>query len=87
MKTYGIDYLSIDNYLFDVRLALQKKHCIDEAIALVDPLQWYITTGRASVLFLHRLVAVRPFMVARRLEASGSVDEVMDRIRKLIGME
>ena len=54
---------------------------VDTAIREIAPLDWYIRTGRASVDFLRRFIAAKPFMIARRLHKGGSDQEIIDRIR------
>ena len=67
-------------------MAVQKRCAcyISTAESLVEPLEWYVKTGRASCDFLHRLIKVKPFMIARRVAEGGSTDEVMDRIKSLV---
>lgn len=85
MKHFGIDYLSIDAYIWEVQKALMRYgFSVDGSEVASYPLRWYVCTGRASVAFLHALVDTKPFLVARRLKDGGSHDEMPNRVRKLI---
>ena len=77
----------IDNYLFEVEKILMNRYGVDAAQRDMSPLIWYINTGRACLEFLHLLLVARPFMVARRLHKGGSDEEIIKRIKALIGFE
>lgn len=89
MKTYGINFDHIDNYLWDTQKSMWKKVSVDESAAAMSALRWYITTGRASVAFLHKMVAVKPFMLGRYLLKiqDNSDDRIIELIKKKIGYE
>ena len=53
----------------------------------IAPLKWYVNTGRASTLFLKKLLRAKPFMVARKLHAGGSDEEIIKRVKSYIGEE
>lgn len=80
MKTYNISYLGIDEYVWDVLMSIAKKVGMDQANIYVDPLRWYISTGRASASFLKKLIAYKPFVIGRVLMRGGSVDEAIDAV-------
>jgi len=71
----------IDDYIWKVQKNLMNKYGIDEAERDIDPLKWYIHTGRASTEFINLLLGAKPFMIARKLHMGGSVDEAIDRIK------
>lgn len=75
-----MSYTQIDDYLWSIKLRLMRKHGVDEADRIIDPLTWYVRTGRAPLAFLHALIKAKPFMICRRLEAGGSTDEVINRL-------
>jgi len=97
MKTYGIGYSGIEDYLYDVRKALIKKACnnpdtykrfnTNQAFAdyYLAPLAWYIGTGRACLNFCRALYTVKPYYVACILAKGGSNNEVIEHIKKRIG--
>ena len=85
-STTSIDYNNIDAFMWELIMTV-KRVCacsIATAESLVDPLNWYIKTGRASAEFLHKLVKSKPFMIARRISHGGSTEEVMDRVKEYV---
>ena len=72
-------------YLYDVLNYLMTHYGVDRAYQDIDPLQWYILTGRASVDFLNKLYQKKPYLIARRLHQGGSGDETIKRIKTFIG--
>ena len=75
----------IDDHLYQVYRYLMIRYGISSADRMIDPLRWWIQTGRASVPFLHRFLDTQPYMIGRRLAKGGSVQEAVDRVRKLLG--
>lgn len=75
-----------DSYIFSVWHYLSVKYGTREADRLIDPLQWYINTGRASTGFLNCLYLVKPYCIGRILAKGGSHDEIVKRIRKRVGL-
>lgn len=84
-KSPKIDRLSVDNFLWSIQHCLMLKYGTDASCAEMAPLEWYISTGRASCEFLRLLVSAKPFMLARKLHQGGSYDEALTRIKKYIG--
>ena len=76
-----------DRYLWRVESYLLGRHGVTDTWRILDPLQWYINTGIASVTFLQKLYDVKPYCIARILEKGGSVDETIKRIRKRVGIQ
>lgn len=90
MAKYGIGYLDIERYLFDVEKVLWRyRFSVDTAHRYVDALYWYVNTGRASAGFLRKMVETKPFIIARvllRTDANtGNYDRVIDAIKGKIG--
>ena len=83
-KPVSIDYISVDNYLWEVRHRLTLKYGTNESASDIAPLSWYIGTGRASTDFLRALLSCKPFMIARKLHEGGSYEEVMRRVKEYI---
>ena len=77
--------LGYENILWRIERVLRAKYGIDQADRDIDPLAWYIKTGRASMEFIKLLSDAKPFMVARRLHEGGSYEETIQRVKKLIG--
>lgn len=78
---------TVDHKLWQVKHYLSLRYGYQTADRDVDPLQWYIVTGRASTNFLQLLIKAKPFMIARRLHEGGSYDEAIARVKKLIGYD
>lgn len=79
-----------DNYLWDIKKYLMNKYGVDQAERDIDPLAWYIKTGRASVSFLNLLYKKKPFLIARRLHSAGSCgsyDDIINGIKTYIGYQ
>ena len=77
----------IDNFLWEVEKVLMNRYGVDVAQRDMSTLYWYINTGRACVEFLNLLVKAKPFMVARRLHNGGSDEEIIKRVKYLIGFD
>lgn len=83
----SIGFLATENQLWKIQLELMNKYGTDTAEAEIDPLKWYIGTGRACVDFIRAINASKPFMIARKLHMGGSHEEVINRIKEyLIGI-
>ena len=80
-----VNSTAIDAYLWNVLMYGMGKYGVDNANSDIAPLTWYIHTDRASADFLRKLIASKPYMVARKLHNGGSYDETIDRIKKYIG--
>lgn len=86
-KNVCLSSTAIECGLWHIQRHLIEKYGIDTAERDMYPLQWYISTGRASMAFLHQLFNAKPFMVARKLHQGGSIEETVDRVKKYIGWE
>lgn len=75
-------------YCHDVVLAVHKQGkgmiSYSQAELLVEPLAWYIQTGRAPMPFMRKLIEIRPFLIARRLAKGGSTNEAVERIKEFV---
>ena len=83
---YGLTNAS-EATLWVIEKCLRDKHGCDQAERDMDPLVWYIRTGRASLEFLRKLSRAKAFMVARRLHESGSYEEAIQRVKHCIGYD
>lgn len=70
----------IDTMLWHIQREDMMRHGCTEAERDMQPLAWYINTGRASTEFLRRLMNTSPCMIARDLHKGGSYEEVINRI-------
>ena len=77
----------IDDYLYRIESYLTQHHGSSIAYLDIDPLRWYIRTGRASTQFLGLLLQKKPYMIARKLHDGGSTDEAVQRIKDYIGFD
>lgn len=77
----------IDEYVNRLLVCLYKTSTCDRAWAEIDPLLWWINTGRASTEFLRKLLDTKPYLVARRLRKGGSHEEVINRIFSLLRLQ
>ena len=75
-----------DEYIYKIEKYLMERYGVDAMYRMIDPLAWYINTGRASATFLQMLVQEKPFVIGRILAKGGSHDDVMRNIRKKIGL-
>lgn len=82
-----IDRVSVETGLWQIQRCLMEKYGTDQAIIDIAPLQWYVSTGRASCDFLRALLSAEPFMVARKLHLGGSYEEALARVKEYIGWE
>lgn len=70
----------IDTMLWSIQREDMQRHGCTQAERDMQPLVWYINTGRASTEFLRLLMNTRPVLVARDLHKGGSYEEVINRI-------
>ena len=89
MKTYTINVYSIDEYLWDVQKSMWKTLTMNETSVAIDPLKYYVKTGRASTAFLRKLIQVKPYVMARYLIKirNNSVDHAIELIKQKVGYE
>ena len=80
----SINWTNIEEYVWKIKRHLMNRYGATDAEYSIEPLRWYISTGRASADFLHRLIASRPFMIARLLHKNGSYEEILERIKAYI---
>lgn len=84
-RTTHVSQTMIDNTLWAIRTSLWKKYGIDEAQRIIDPILWYINTGRATMSFLGLMVQNKPYLIGRVLAKGGSYDEAIQRVKEYIG--
>lgn len=74
----------LDDYLWKVKVYLMRRYGCAASDRLMDPLLWFVRTGRSSAEFDRRLMAIKPFVIGRLLAKGGSVDETITRIKSRI---
>ena len=87
VKDIYINQKTIECCLWHIQRGLMEKYGMNQSERDMEPLKWYISTGRASVLFIDKLINSKPFMVGRKLHHGGSTEEVIDRVCEYIGYE
>ena len=75
----------IETMLWHIQREIMQRHGVDASYRMMSPLNWYVSTGRASIDFLRRLSEAQPVLIARDLAKGGSDDEILRRIFKRIG--
>lgn len=81
-----INATAIDEKLWQVRKYLMERYGCDKADIIIDPLVWYITTGRASVAFLKAFLQSKTFMTARKLAKARTYDDAVYKLKVLYGL-
>lgn len=82
-----VNYTTITDYLEEVQEKLTNKYGRLEAGRMISPLNWYISTGRASTDFLKALINAAPATTAavrRRLERLDSYDDTISAVCKAL---
>ena len=77
----SISRTAIDEHGWLITRYLWERYGVDAGNRMVSPLSWYISTGRASVDFLHKFVAAKPCVIGRILEKGGADDDILRSIR------
>lgn len=77
----SISRTAIDEHVWLITRYLWERYGLDSGNRMVSPLNWYISTGRASVDFLHKFVAAKPCVIGRILAKGGADDDILRAIR------
>lgn len=75
-----ISATSIDTCLWAIEMYLMRKYGVDTARRDMEPLKWYVNTGRGSVDDIRRILSARPYVIGRLLHQGGSYDEAIARV-------
>ena len=75
----------IDSALWKMECYLMDRYGITQAWRDMDPLKWYINSGRASYQFMGKMMEKKPYMIARKLHEGGSYDDAIKRVKDYIG--
>lgn len=87
MENTPISATAIETTLWHIQREDMQRHGMTQSERDMQPLVWYINTGRASLDFLHKLMTTSPCMVARDLHKGGSDEEVINRVCRRIGYD
>lgn len=83
-----MSYQATDNYIFKAIMYGAGKTSFDEASRIMEPLEWYIKTGRASCDFLRLLATKKPYRVFQVLhKAGGSYDDAIQAVKQYLGID
>lgn len=85
--TLPLNKVTIETGLWHIQRHLIEKYGIDQSCRDMEPINWYINSGRASIEFIRLLLGAKQYMVARKLHQGGSTQEVITRIKRYIGYE
>ena len=77
----SISRTAIDEHVWLITRYLWERYGVDAGNRMISPLNWYISTGRASVDFLHKFVAAKPCVIGRILAKGGADDDILRAIR------
>lgn len=77
---------TIETGMWAIQRYLMKKYGASAASRDIEPLNWYINTGRASVSFISAVLDSKPFMIGRILHKGGSYDETIQRVKDYLGV-
>lgn len=61
---------------------------LEASAQVMEPLAWYIYTGRASHEFTARLAAKKPYRIFQVLhKAGGSYDDAIQAVKRYLGID
>ena len=78
----------VDEKVWEVQMYFVNHYnaTLDQSSVYVNPLAWWIYTGRASAPMLKAFLNAKTFMIARRLYGPGSHDECLKRVTDYLEM-
>ena len=86
MEKYPFSENGIRFFLADVFRSAWKISGSEAAARSTDAVAWYVSTGRASGEFVRAMLKRRPSTIAKRCLVGGSDDEIIARVKKLVGV-
>ena len=72
----------LDEKMHNIRMYLWKKCGSLQGDNYFYPLEWYVSTGRASREFLKKLMDSKPFIIGRILAKGGSYEEAIANVKR-----
>lgn len=82
-----MSYQATDNYIHKAVMYGARKIGLDASYKVMDPLAWYIGTGRASYEFTARLATKKPYRVFQVLhKCGGSYDDAIQAVKDYLGL-
>ena len=87
MEKYPFSESGIRIFLEDVfRSAWKLCGSESKARSATNAISWYINTGRAPTAFIRAMMRRRPSTIAKRCLIGGSDQEIINRVKKLVGV-
>lgn len=86
MEKYPFSENGIRFFLADVFQSAWKISGSEAAARSTNAIAWYVSTGRASAEFVRAMLKHRPSTIAKRCLIGGSDQEIIDRVKKFIGV-
>lgn len=83
-----MNYEAVNNYIHKAVMYGAYHIGLDASYSVMDPLVWYIGTGRASYEFTARLATKKPYRVFQILQkAVGSYDDAIHAVKLYLGID
>ena len=83
-----MNYEASDAYIHKAVMYGASRIGFDASVKVMEPLAWYLNTGRASCDFSSRLSAKRPYAIFRLLhKTGGSYDDAILAIKSYLGVD
>lgn len=83
-----MSYQTAINFIHKAAMYGAGKIGMDASYQVMDPLAWYIGTGRASYEFIARLATKKPYRIFQVLhEAGGSYDDAIQAVKQYLGID
>ena len=83
-----MSYQTTTNFIHKAAMYGASKIGLDASYRVMDPLAWYISTGRASYEFTARLATKKPYRVFQVLhKAGGSYDDAIQAVKRYLGID
>lgn len=82
-----MSYDTFDNYIFTAAMYGSRTVSLDEAQRVLEPLEWYVKTGRASCDFMRKLSAKKPYCIFRVMhKTGGSYEDAIQAVKQYLGI-
>lgn len=84
-----MNYEAVNNYIHKAVMYGAYRIGLDASYRVMDPLVWYIGTGRASYEFTARLATKKPYRVFQVLHkaSGGSYDDAIHAVKLYLGID
>ncbi len=82
-----MSYDTFDNYIFKAAMYGSRTISLDDAQRVLEPLEWYVKTGRASCDFMRKLAAKKPYRIFQILhKVGGSYEDAIQAVKQYLGI-